>query len=471
MDMRKAKIVCTLGPSSNTRKVIGELIGSGMDVARLNFSHGEYPFHEKIFRTVRSEAARLNKAISILQDLQGIKIRVGDVEGGRVHLKIGSQISLYAGKELSTAKAIYISYPALVKDANEGESIVIDDGILKLTVVGKKKDSLVAKVVEGGVLKSRKGVNLPCTRTTLEAFTEKDRRDLQFGLGLGFDYVAVSFVRQADDILRVTDWARKNKVNLPPIIAKIEKPKALDNIEEIMEVVDGIMVARGDLGVEMATEQVPVIQKMLIDLANMKGKVVITATQMLESMTQHTRPTRAEASDVANAILDGTDAVMLSGETASGKYPVEAVRVMDSIIRNTEVNFPDRLKSLYKTSNKFPESIAVGACMAAQSIGAKLIVVFTHSGFAAMLLSKLRPSVPVVAFTPSKETLHRIPLYWGAMSRLISSKDIILEADLMSEIEKSLVEEGLIKKGNSIVFVASSPFLGKPNIIRLHKVT
>ena len=221
----------------------------------------------------------------------------------------------------------------------------------------------------------------------------------------------------------------------------------------------------------MATEQVPVIQKMLIDLANMKGKVVITATQMLESMTQHTRPTRAEASDVANAILDGTDAVMLSGETASGKYPVEAVKVMDSIIRNTEFNFPDRVKSLYKTSNRFPESIAVGACMAAQSIGAKLIVVFTHSGFAAMLLSKLRPAVPIVAFTPSEETLHRIPLYWGAMSRLISSKEIILEADLMSEIEKSLAEEGLIKRGNSIVFVASSPFLGKPNIIRLHKVT
>jgi pyruvate kinase len=237
-----------------------------------------------------------------------------------------------------------------------------------------------------------------------------------------------------------------------------------------MEVVDGIMVARGDLGVEMLTEQVPVIQKRLIDLANMKGKTVITATQMLESMTQHTRPTRAEASDVANAILDGTDAVMLSGETASGKFPVESVKVMDSIIRNTETNFPDRIKSLYKTGNMFPEAIAVGACMAAQSIGARVIVVFTHSGFAAMLLSKLRPSVPVVAFTPSEEALRRIPLYWGATSRLISSKDIVLESGLMNEIEKSLVEEGLIKKGNSMVFVASSPFLGKPNIIRLHKV-
>jgi pyruvate kinase len=224
MGMRKAKIVCTLGPSSSTRKVIGALVGSGMDVARLNFSHGEYPFHEKIFEAVRSESARQNKVVSILQDLQGIKIRVGDVEGGSVHLKNGSRITLHAGRELSTAKALYISYPALVKDANEGESIVIDDGILKLTVIDKKRDTLVAEVVEGGLLKSRKGVNLPCTKTTLEAFTEKDRRDLQFGLGLGFDYIAVSFVRQADDILRVADWAKKNKVVLPPIIAKIEKP-------------------------------------------------------------------------------------------------------------------------------------------------------------------------------------------------------------------------------------------------------
>ena len=470
MGMRKAKIVCTLGPSSSSHKIIESLVRSGMDVARLNFSHGDFSFHEKMFHMIRNESARQNRMVSVLQDLQGIKIRVGEVEKGSVQLRTGAEVSLYPGSETGTAKNLYISYPALIKDMNEGESILIDDGLIKLTVLEKKEGSLLAKVVEGGVLKSRKGANLPATKTTLEAFTDKDRRDLQLGLQLGIDYVAVSFVRRADDIVRIIDWANRNKVHLPPLIAKIEKPEAVEKIEEIMEVVDGIMVARGDLGVEMSTEQVPVIQKMLIDLANMKGKLVITATQMLESMTHHTRPTRAEASDVANAILDGTDAVMLSSETASGKYPVEAVRMMDLIIRNTEANFPDRIKSLYKTGNKFPESIAVGACMAAQSIGAKVIVVFTHSGFAAILLSKLRPAVPVVAFTPSEETLHRIPLYWGTIAKLIGRKDIILEADLMSEIERSLVEEGLIKKGNSMVFVASSPFLGKPNIIRLHKV-
>lgn len=468
--MRKAKIVCTLGPSSSNKRVISSLVESGMDVARLNFSHGDYEFHEKIYQTVRKEAQRQKRAVAVLQDLQGIKIRVGDIEGGSVHLKTGAEVCLYAGNEVSNSKAIYISYPALVKDAIEGENILFDDGLIKVTVVGKSKSCLRAKVVEGGLLKARKGANLPCTRTTLEAFTEKDRRDLQFGIGLGVDYVAVSFVRKADDIARVKEWAKKNRFVLPPLIAKIEKPEALDNIDEIMEVVDGIMVARGDLGVEMLTEQVPVIQKRLIDLANEKGKFVITATQMLESMTQHTRPTRAEASDVANAILDGTDAVMLSGETASGKYPVETVKMMDLIIRNTETQLPERIKSLYKTGHRFPESIAIGACMAAESIGANAIVAFTHSGFAAMLISKLRPKVPIIAFTPTEETLQRIPLYWGTTARLISSKDVILEQDLMKEIEKSLVEEGLIKKGNSIVFAASSPFLGKPNIIRLHKV-
>lgn len=470
MGMRKAKIVCTLGPASGHKKVIGALISSGLDVARLNFSHGDYEFHEKVFNLLRNEASRQGKVISTLQDLQGIKIRVSEIEGGSIHLKTGDEIFLHPGNEISTGKALFISYPALINDVNEGESILFDDGLIKVTVTGKTKNALRAEVIEGGLLKSRKGANLPASRTTLEAFTDKDRRDLQFGLKLGFDYVAVSFVRTAEDIMRVTDWAKKNRLSLPPIIAKIEKPEALDNIEEIVDIVEGIMVARGDLGVEMHPEQVPVIQKMLIDLANKKGKLVITATQMLESMTHHTRPTRAEASDVANAILDGTDAVMLSAETASGKYPVEAVKMMDLIIRNTEMNFPDRIKSLYHTENRFTEAIAVGTCMAAKSIDARLIVVFTHSGYAARLLSKLRPAIPIIAFTPDRETLSRLPLYWGTSAKLISRKDVVLEADFMLDIEKSLIEEGLVKKGNSIVFAAGSPFLGKPNIIRLHKV-
>ena len=255
------------------------------------------------------------------------------------------------------------------------------------------------------------------------------------------------------------------------MIAKIEKPEALENINEIMSIVDGIMVARGDLGVEMPAEKVPTIQKMLIDLANKKGKLVITATQMLESMTQHTRPTRAEASDVANAVLDGTDALMLSAETASGKYPVESVKTMDLIIKYTETSLESKCRSAYEIGNSFPEAIADGACKAANDTGARVIVVFSRSGFTAKLISKLRPHVPVIAFTPDKSVLKKMALYWGVSGRLIKGRDIkVLDSGFMTRIESSLVEERRVQKGDSIVFVASSPFLGNPNIIRLHKV-
>jgi pyruvate kinase len=470
MVMRKAKIVGTLGPSCASKKMISSLISAGMDVARLNFSHGVYDFHEKVFSTVRAEASKQSKPMAIIQDLQGIKIRVGEMEGGGLHLRQGDKVFLYPGNEMGSGKNIYISYPSLLRDVRPGEDIVFDDGIMKVTVTGKNNKALIGEVIEGGLLKSRKGANLPGTKTTLEAFTEKDKRDFMFGIKLGFDYVAISFVRSAEDIARIISFAKKNRITMPPLIAKIEKPEALKNIDEIMEMVDGIMIARGDLGVELSAQQVPVIQKRLIDLANKKGKLVITATQMLESMTHHTRPTRAEASDVANAILDGTDAVMLSAETASGKYPVESVKMMDLIIRNTELNLSDRIKSLYHSENRFSEAITLGACMAAQSINAKMIVVFTHSGFAAGLLSKLRPKVPIVAFTPEVKTLTRMSLYWGTVSKLISKKDAQPDADLLVAIEKSLIKEKLLRKGNSIVFVASSPFMGKHNVIRLHKV-
>jgi pyruvate kinase len=469
--MRKAKIVCTIGPASSSRKTIRELIKSGMDVARLNFSHGDYETHQKVASIVREESSRQKKVVSILQDLQGIKIRIGDVEGDSIILKTGDELFLYPGTDVSNNRSLYISYPALLKDIKEGEKILLDDGLIKLIVTNRTRDALIAKVLEGGALKSRKGVNLPTSKTTLPAFTEKDRRDLEFGLKMGVDYVAISFVRTAEDIELVLEWAKRKRVKLPPIIAKIEKPEALDNIDEIMDMVDGIMVARGDLGVEMPTEKVPMIQKMLIDLANKRGKLVITATQMLESMTQHTRPTRAEATDVANAVLDGTDALMLSAETASGKYPVESVKMMDMIIKYTEASFTHRAISPYQIGKTFPEAIADGACKAAHDIGAKAIVVFTRLGFTAKLLSKLKPDVPIIAFTPDEIVLRRIPLYWGTAARLIKRRDIeILDAKFMSEIEKSLVKEKLVKKGDSIVFVASSPFLGKPNIIRLHRL-
>jgi len=470
MVMRKAKIVGTLGPSSGSRKMIGDLITAGLDVARLNFSHGEYDFHESVFSAVRGEAARQGKPVAIMQDLQGIKIRVGDIEGGGMNLRQGDEVFLHPGRELGKGKHIYISYPSLLKDVRPGEDIVFDDGIIKVNVTGKTNNSLRAEVIEGGILRSRKGVNLPSTKTTIEAFTDKDKKDFKFGVKLGFDYVAISFVRSAEDIAKIISWAKKNGLSLPPLIAKIEKPEALKNIDGIMDLVEGIMIARGDLGVEMSAQQVPVIQKRLIDLANRRGKLVITATQMLESMTHHTRPTRAEASDVANAILDGTDAVMLSAETAAGKYPVESVKMMDLIIRNIETNFPDRIRSLYHSENSFTEAVTLGAVMAAQSINAEMIVVFTHAGVAAGLLSKLRPRVPIIAFTPDPQTLSRMSLYWGTASKLIVRKSALPDAELVADIEKLLIRERLLKKGDSIVFVASSPFLGKHNVIRLHKV-
>ncbi len=473
MESRNAKIVCTTGPSSNNSEILRELIKSGMNVARLNFSHADHNTHRRTVEILRKEARALRKNISILQDLQGIKIRLSEIREGGFNLNTGEKILIYPGDKISTREALYISYPALLKDVKVGDRILIDDGLIQLQIISESKKALEAEAIEGGFIKSKKGANLPYSKTTLTGFTEKDKNDLEFGIKLGVDYVAISFVRSAQDIELIIKWAKKNKFKLPPLIAKIEKSQALENIDEIMDMVEGIMVARGDLGVEMQPEKVPLIQKNLINLANKKGKLVITATQMLESMTAHTRPTRAEASDVANAVLDGTDALMLSAETAAGLFPVESLKMMDKIIRYTEKEkIPSQqLISKYQGTNLFPEAVAEGACEAARSIGAKAIVVFTHSGFAAKLISKLRPSVSIIAFTPDTNTLNRLPLYWGVTGNLIKHKEAeILDSDFMLEIEKTLITEYKFKHGDSIVFVASSPFLGKPNIIRLQQL-
>lgn len=471
MYMRKTKIVCTLGPASFDAKVIRGLIKNGMDVARLNFSHGSYDDHRIVAQNVRQEAYKQGKNIAILQDLQGIKIRISAVQKGEIEIKTGSKIKLKPGNSESTTDFLYISYPALIKDLKKEDLVLIDDGLIKLQIVSKDDNHLLAEIIEGGIVKSKKGVNLPTAKTTLNAFTEKDKKDLLFGLDLGVDYVAVSFVRSPDDISIIKTWAKKQKLTLPPIIAKIEKPEALKNLSEILDIVDGIMVARGDLGVEMPTEQVPIIQKMLIEEANKKGKIVITATQMLESMRHHTRPTRAEATDVSNAVLDGTDALMLSAETAAGNYPLESVKMMDTIIRFTEDKLFHRIGSFYQLGRGFPEAIAAGAKEAALDTNAKAIVVFSHSGFTARLLSKLKSSVPIIAFTPDQKVLRGMSLFWGTYGRLLETPDVgILDEVFMKTVEKNLIKEGFIQKGDNIVLAASSPFLGKANIIRLHKV-
>ncbi|OHE55243.1 MAG: pyruvate kinase [Thermodesulfovibrio sp. RBG_19FT_COMBO_41_18] len=464
---RKAKIVCTIGPASAKREVISSLIKKGMDVARLNFSHGDHDTHKKAIEFIRDISRRYRRPVAILQDLQGVKIRVGLIEDGAVELKKGRTLLLIPGEGIGNQKQIFISYPALIKDAKKGDRILLDDGLIQLSVLGKTQNALKSRVVEGGLLKDRKGVNLPGVKISAVSFTGKDQKDLLFGIDMNVDYVAISFVRDASDIRKVKEWLKHRKQQIP-LIAKIEKPEALHNIEEILSEADGIMVARGDLGVEIPPEEVPLIQKELIDEANKRGKIVITATQMLESMTEHLRPTRAETTDVANAVIDGTDALMLSAETATGKYPVEAVRMMDRIIRYTE-----RMKeteSSYIRGDIFAEATADAACRAAEDINAKALVAFTQSGFTARLLSKFRPKVPIIALTPDERIKNRVCLYWGVTPKIMKLPKTTDE--MIENVEESLLKERIVKKGDRIVITSSSPLSthGKTNFMKLHRI-
>jgi pyruvate kinase len=464
---RKAKIVCTIGPSSTDKEIITSLIKKGMNVARLNFSHGDYQSYKKTICLIRETSIKMGIPVAILQDLQGVKIRVGLIEGGSVELKGGRTLFLMPGEGVGNQERIFVSHPALLKDVQKGDSILLDDGLIQLHVLDKEKKALKTRIVEGGILKDRKGVNFPGIKLSVRSFTEKDEKDLLFGVQMDVDYVALSFVREAGDIRKVKEWLREKNREIP-IIAKIEKREALANIDEILSEVEGIMIARGDLGVEMPPEEVPLIQKGLIDKANKKGRIVITATQMLESMTEHLRPTRAEATDVANAVLDGTDALMLSAETASGRYPVETLRMMDRIISHTE-NMAAGFSS-YVRGKSFAEATADAACRAAEDMNAKVLVAFTQSGFTARLLSKFRPGVPIIAFTPDEKTQNRACLYWGITAKIMQLPATTDE--MVSEVERLLVKERIVKNGDSIVITSSSPLStqGKTNFMKLHRI-
>jgi len=470
MNTRKTKIVCTIGPASSRRETIRSLIRNGMDVARLNFSHGDHVTYKKIAKLIRDESGNLKKTVAILQDLQGIKIRVGLVSNGSVELKKGAEIFLHSGKDVSNDKHIFISYPALRKDIKIGDRILFDDGLIQANVTGKTRDGLRVKIIEGGVLKNKKGVNLPHVKTTLPSFTDKDKNDLSFGLTIGVDYAALSFVRSAGDVRVVKEWLKKRHASLP-LIAKIEKPEAIDDIDNILDEADGIMIARGDLGVEIATEEVPIIQKMLISKANEKGKLVITATQMLESMTEHSRPTRAEATDVANAVIDGSDALMLSAETATGKYPVNVVKMMDRIIRYTESKVQSPESRVQSQTSDFSGAVAEAACTAAGDIHAKAIVAFTQSGFTARLVSKFRPEVPIIGVTPYDNVKRRMSLYWGVTPMLISH--VSNTDNMIQKVEKLLICSKIAKKTDNIVITAGSPLMkrGTTNLIKLHRIS
>ncbi|MBI3583123.1 MAG: pyruvate kinase [Nitrospinae bacterium] len=468
--MRNAKIVCTIGPSSSSPRVIEKLIRAGMDVARLNFSHGTHDEHKKVIKSIRDTSRKLKKAVAILQDLQGPKIRTGLLKDGRVVLKSGNRFILTGRKLIGTSEIISITYPAMYRDVKKGDRILLDDGLMSLKVNDVKGTDITCEVINGGVLTDHKGINLPGIKVGLSSITKKDIEDLYFGIGQCVDYVAISFVRTDKDVKSVKDIIKKKGVFIP-VIAKLEKPEAIENLEGIMDEADGVMVARGDLGVEMSPEAVPVIQKNIINMANKKGKPVITATQMLESMINNPRPTRAEASDVANAIFDGTDAVMLSGETASGKYPVESLEMMSRIISAAEGgSFARPRERRVEKVFAFHDAVSSAAVHAAHEIGAKLIVAFTQWGTTALLVSKQRPLMPIIAYTPYESTMWRLNLYWGVMPRTMG---LIEDTDnLIKEMDRNLLSHKLARKGDSVVILMGMPISqkGVTNMMKLHRV-
>ena len=462
MERRRTKIVCTIGPAC--RGFLREMVEAGMDVARLNFSHGTHSQHQEDIKRIREISVQLDKPISIMQDLPGPKLRVGEIEP--MELKEGGEVILSArgGEEI-----IPIPYQELVEDTRVGEPIFMDDGKIQLRVIGKEDGKLRCEVLEGGMLSSHKGINLPETTLSLPSVTEEDLTHLRLGIDEGVDYVAVSFVRNAQDIERVKREIRKMGADTP-VIAKIEKKEALKAIDEIIKAADGVMVARGDLGVEVSIEEVAIVQKMVIDKCNFEGKPVITATQMLESMVENQRPTRAEVTDVSNAIFDGTDAVMLSEETAMGKHPVEAVAMMSKIASRTEASLNYKqilLSKLNYRDETIADSIAHATCQIAEELQVKGIVVSTNSGSTALRVSRYRPPAPILAITPREEIWRRSNLIWGVYPyRVGGIKDT---DDMMAQAERMGLESGLFQRGDKVVITAGVPF-GLPGTTNLLKV-
>lgn len=484
---RKPRIVATIGPACQDRETLKNLVLAGMNVARLNFSHGTYAEHQERIYTLRSLSDELNRPITILQDLQGPKLRVGNLPGGSIELHVGDIIALSSNPEAArkdanvTAKEIIpFDVPNLEKSVSPGNRILMDDGVLEIEVVNVYPNTVEARVILGGPLKSHKGVNLPRANLTIPGFTEKDEADLEFGVNAGVDAIAMSFVRNGADVDTVRAAVKKfaNKVStqaaLTPIIAKIELPAAVENLHEILHAADGVMVARGDLGIEMSPESVPNIQKMIIDEANRHAKIVITATQMLDSMINNPRPTRAEASDVANAIFDGSDAVMLSGETAAGKYPVESVKIMDAIIQEAEAHY-DRW-GIYKS---FPDDVsiqtdALSITRAARELAhdrdVSAIAVFTETGRTALYMSKTRPRVPILAFTPDSRTYQRLGLTWGVTPFLVPFSTTV--ETMLAHVETAMMASSDLHPGEQVVLISGFPvgMMREPNFALLYTI-
>jgi pyruvate kinase len=481
--MRRTKIVATVGPASRSPEALERLIQAGVNVFRLNFSHGTPEEHLQVIRSTREIAARLHRPVALLQDLSGPKIRTGAVKGDEVELVKGARIAITTDTTVEgTAELISTTYEPLPRDTKAGDQILLDDGNLELRVLAVSEGRVECEVVDGGPLRSHKGMNLPGVALSTPALTEKDRRDLVFGIQHQVDYVAMSFVRRPEDVLEAKALVR-SMGETTPVIAKIEKPQAVESLEAILAAADGVMVARGDLGVELGTEDVPIVQKRIIARANAAGKVVITATQMLESMIENPRPTRAEASDVANAILDGTDAVMLSGESAIGKFPVETVATMARIAdyteehgmgaihpRRTDGRRGDPGHAAAGPGTPVTRSLTRVAVSVAEELGCKLILAFTESGVTARLVAGHRPRMPVVAVTHDDRVYRRLALWWGVVP--LKSEFVENTDDLLAAGEERLKARGFVQKGDTILMLSGhSIAAAATNMLRVHTVS
>ncbi|MFA0963266.1 pyruvate kinase [Roseivirga sp. BDSF3-8] len=473
----RTKIVATVGPACNTKEKLKELILAGADVFRLNFSHGSHDDHRAVITLIRELNAEMGTSVCILQDLQGPKIRTREVEGGEVHIETGQELLITTEPVTGNSQRISTNYQALPDDVQPGDNILIDDGKIELEVLEIDGREIKTKVIFGGPVKSRKGINLPKTRVSAPSLTEKDEKDLEFGLSMDVDWVALSFVRKAEDIqvLKQKIYEKGKTIN---VIAKIEKPEALNNIDEIIDATDGLMVARGDLGVEIVYEDVPMAQKMIVSKAKMKGRPVIVATQMMESMIENPRPTRAETSDVANAVMDGADAVMLSAETAAGSFPVETVKSMCRTISSIE-NSPESADVIF---NKFDntesdsilflhDSLVVTACKLSDETDAKAILGLTKSGYTAMRLSMHRPKARIYMFTDDDRLLTRLNLVWGVRCYKYSGKEAVDET--LKHVEEILCSKGLLESKDVYITTAAMPlhYEGRTNMLKINVVS
>lgn len=467
--MPRTKIVCTIGPACDSPEKIRQLIEEGMSVARLNFSHGTHAEHAEKIRIIREVSDETGRPVAILQDLCGPKIRVGKVKLPGVQLKPGQPFVLTSEEVEGTEELASVSYPTLAEEVNPEDRILLADGMMELEVTKTSGNKVVCNVITGGFLTSNKGVNLPSGTLRIPSLTEKDRVDLAFGMEKEVDYVALSFVRRASDITEIKEIIEKAGKDIP-VVAKIEKHEALLNLDEIMELTDGVMVARGDLGVETPLEHVPIIQKKIIRKANVMGKPVIVATQMLRSMVDSPRPTRAEANDVANAVLDGADAVMLSEETASGQYPVESVRYMRRIAKSAEERYPHKKYMALASRTEISDSVAYASCVLADHLSMAAIVAPTKSGFTAMQLSRFRPTCKIIAVSPDPVAVRRLALYWGCVGGLSAKAEST--DDMLDQGAKFAMDAGYAKPGDKIVMTAGHPLWvkGTTNMLKVKEL-